>query len=76
MSRRPPLTDEQVFERLHDALLALGDDLGSTVEGETALKAARQALTGLQLAMRFVIDREELAALATERPEPPSPHSH
>ncbi|MDX1006752.1 hypothetical protein GOE08_07615 [Sinorhizobium medicae] len=43
------LSDDQVYERLHAAYLALGREEGETVRGDTALKAARRALTLLQM---------------------------
>lgn len=48
------LSDDQVYERLHAAYLALGREDGETVRGETvrgdtALKAARRALVLLQM---------------------------
>ena len=43
------LLDDQVYERLHAAYLALGREEGETVRGDTALKAARRALTLLQM---------------------------
>ena len=46
------LTDIQVHERLIAASNALPrPDDAETVAGETAIKAARQVLTGLQLAL-------------------------
>ena len=43
------LSDDQVYERLHAAYLALGREEGETVRGDTALKAARRAIMLLQM---------------------------
>ena len=43
------LSDDQVYERLHAAYLALGREKGETVRGDTALKAARRAIMLLQM---------------------------
>jgi hypothetical protein len=43
-----PLSDNAVWDRLHAALEALGDDDCETVRGDTAMAAARKALTLLQ----------------------------
>lgn len=45
------LTDDEAYGRLHEALLALGKDDGESVRSDTALKAARRALTGLQMGL-------------------------
>lgn len=46
-----PLTDIEVHERLTAARELMGDAAGETVRGQTALKAARQVLSGLGLAL-------------------------
>ncbi|WMT85567.1 hypothetical protein NO932_11575 [Pelagibacterium sp. 26DY04] len=53
------LTDREVYERLHAAGLALGNDDGETVIGDTALKAARKDLAMLQMALVAAEEREE-----------------
>jgi hypothetical protein len=45
------LSDNQAHDRLVEARRALGDDAGLTKRADTALKAARQALTGLATAL-------------------------
>lgn len=50
------LTDEEVYDRLHAALLALGGDAGETARGDTALKAGRRSLTMLQMALLAAIE--------------------
>jgi hypothetical protein len=51
MSEKPPLSDDEVYERIHAALLALGRGDGATVRGDTTFKAARKALSVLQLGL-------------------------
>lgn len=46
-----PLSDNQTHDLLTEARRALGNAPGSTVRADTALKAARQALSGLALAL-------------------------
>ena len=46
-----PLTDNQTHELLTKARQALGSAPGATVRADTALKAARRALSGLALAL-------------------------
>ena len=52
------LSDDQVYERLHAALLALGREDGATVRGDTALKAARRAIVLLQMGHLAAQDRD------------------
>jgi hypothetical protein len=61
-----PIDDQTCYERLHKALLALGAEEGATVEGATALKAARRALHMLGLAL---ILKEEVASGAISKPQ-------
>lgn len=53
-----PLTDDEAYERLHAALLALGRDDGFTRRATTALETARRALSALQIALVFSIERD------------------
>ena len=55
---RPPISDDEAYERLHAALTALGREDGQTTRGDTALKAARKALALLQMGLIAAIDRE------------------
>lgn len=48
-----PLSDNQAHDLLTEARRALGDAPGDTVRADTALKAARQALSGLALALLY-----------------------
>lgn len=65
MSENQPLSDDEVFERLHAVLLELVNANGATVRGDTALKAARQALALLQMSLLKAQDQasDELAAI-------------
>ena len=47
----PKLTDNDVHERLYAALIAVGVDDAETVRGNTALEAARKALTLLMFGL-------------------------
>jgi len=47
----PKLTDNEVHERIYKALIAVGTDDAETVRGETALEAARRALTILMFGL-------------------------
>lgn len=58
MSDKPPLTDEQIEARLGVALESIGyDSEGETELGNNSLKAARQVLLALKMAMLKKIDR-------------------
>jgi len=46
-----PLSDDEVYEALHRALLALGTAGGATIRADTALKTARKALTILEMGL-------------------------
>lgn len=59
MSEKPPLTDDEVYERLHAAWLALGREDGQTNRGDTSVKAARQALVTLQLGLLAAMDQSD-----------------
>jgi len=72
MSEKPPLTDDQVYERIHAALLALGREKAATVRGETSLKAARKALTLLQLGLLSAIEQSSDKNRAVKAPDEPS----
>lgn len=43
------LTDNQVHDRLHAAIEALGTEAGETVHGDTTLETARRSLRLMQL---------------------------
>lgn len=50
------LTDIEAYDRLHGALQVLDEDAAETVRANTALEAARKALTYLQLGLLKAID--------------------
>jgi hypothetical protein len=72
MSEKPPLSDDEVYERIHAALLALGRDDGATVRGDTSLKAARKALTMLQLGLLAAMEKSIDSNAAIRDPDAPS----
>jgi hypothetical protein len=45
------LNDTEVWDRLHAALEALGEDDGATTAGGTAIRSARRTLILLQMAV-------------------------
>lgn len=51
MADDKPLSDNEAHDALTEARRALGEAPGETVRADTALKAARQALSGLALAL-------------------------
>jgi len=53
----PPINDDEVYDRLHRALLSLGRESGETVRGDTAINAARKALQLLQLGLVAAMER-------------------
>lgn len=53
-----PLSDNQAHDLLHAAREALGDAPGETTRADTALKAARQTLAGLALALLLAGEQE------------------
>jgi hypothetical protein len=71
MSERPPLTDDEAYERIHAALLALGREKGATVRADTSLKAARKALTLLQLGLLAAMEKGSDANAAVKAPDAP-----
>lgn len=62
------LTDDQAYERLHTALLALGREDGETVRSDTSLKAARQALALLQMGLLKAMDENTDKNIAIKDP--------
>jgi hypothetical protein len=56
MSEKPPLTDSEIYERLHEAWLVLNSAKGATHFGDNTLKAARTSLFTLQAAILKKID--------------------
>ena len=62
------LNDEQTYDRLYAALLALGGEEGQTVRGDTSLKAARQALVLLQMGLLKAMDDDSDRNVAIKAP--------
>ncbi|WP_457299167.1 hypothetical protein [Phyllobacterium sp. P5_D12] len=62
------LNDEQAYDRLYAALLALGGEEGQTVRGDTSLKAARQALVLLQMGLLKAMDDDSDRNVAIKAP--------
>lgn len=62
------LSDDQTYERLHSALLALGKEEGKTVRGDTSLKAARRALALLQMGLLKAMDENGDKNIAIKDP--------
>lgn len=52
------LSDHEAYERLHAALLALGREAAKGTAANTALTAARVALSAYQMALVAAIDRQ------------------
>lgn len=63
------LSDAEAADRLARASTALGDEPGASVQAETALAAARKALTMLMLGLEQAGDPEPQAP----HPPPPAP---
>jgi hypothetical protein len=68
------LSDNQVGDRLHAALQALGTDQGETIRGNTALLAARQALTLLKHGLLIAAERhsDHISTTMNQPAIPPS----
>lgn len=48
---RKPISDREVYDRLHAAIIAIGAGPGETMLGDTAMKAARLKLIEIQAAV-------------------------
>lgn len=57
------LTDEQVYGRLHKALLDLGEEAGVSTVGDTALKTARRSLVLLQMSIVKAAEDDQVPIL-------------
>lgn len=51
MTDRAPLSDDAAYERMANALNALGNEPGETVRADTAIKAARRSLNLLMFGL-------------------------
>lgn len=65
------LTDDEVYDRLHAAYLALGSEKAETVAGQTTITTARLALQSLQQGFLMAIDSESDVNGAILTPSPP-----
>ena len=70
MTDEKPLNDNDAYERLHAALMALGTAPGLTTAADTALTAARRSLVLLQMG---VIKSAEADQEPFKGPDEPSP---
>jgi hypothetical protein len=68
------LSDNQVGDRLHAALEAIGTDEGETIRGNTALVAARQTLSLLQQGLLIAAERnsDHISTMMNQPVVPPS----
>jgi len=66
-----PLSDIDIHERLTAARKIIGDDQAETVRGDTALKAARQILSGLGLALLLAGEMESDRLAGVKDPSDP-----
>jgi hypothetical protein len=68
------LSDNQVGDRLHAALEAVGTDEGETIRGNTALVAARQTLSLLKQGLLIAAERnsDHISTMMNQPVVPPS----
>ena len=68
------LSDNQVGDRLHEALEAVGTDQGKTIRGNTALVAARQTLSLLKQGLLIAAERnsDDVSVMMNQPIVPPS----
>jgi hypothetical protein len=68
------LSDNQIGDRLHAALEAVGTDEGETIRGNTALVAARQTLGLLKLGLLIAAERnsDDVSVVMNQPIVPPS----
>jgi hypothetical protein len=71
MSEKPPLTDSEVYERLHQAFLGLLGASGETKHGDTAIRTARHILTTLQAALLKKMDATAQGDASDQQPFDP-----
>ena len=70
MSEKPPLTDEQVHEALHNAWMMLAAEAGATEFGDNTLKAARLSLFTFQMTLMM-----KMEGATGQTPASPASHS-
>jgi len=68
------LSDNQIGDRLHAALEAVGTDEGETIRGNTAFVAARQTLGLLKLGLLIAAERnsDDVSVVMNQPIVPPS----
>jgi hypothetical protein len=68
------LSDNQVGDRLHAALEAIGTDEGETIRGNTALVAASQTLSLLEQGLLIAAERnsDDVSVMMNQPIVPPS----
>lgn len=66
---KAPLTDREVYDRLHAALMHLSGARGETTFGESTLRAAERVLDTLQLATLCKVDGIDPLSLVPSKPE-------
>jgi hypothetical protein len=68
------LSDNQVGDRLHAALEAVGTEEGETIRGNTALVAARQTLSLLKQGLLIAAERnsDDVSVVMNQPIVPPS----
>ena len=74
MSGKPPLTDDEVYDRLHAAYLALGKEKAESPAGQTTITTARLALQSLQQGFLMAVESDgdvNGAILSSEPPREP-----
>ena len=67
-----PLSDNQAHDRLSAALEALGEEPGETTRADTALEAARKALSMIAFGLLWASEKN-IDDVPGIRPTPPSP---
>jgi hypothetical protein len=70
----PKLSDNQVGDRLHAALEAIGTDEGETIRGNTVLVAASQTLSLLEQGLLIAAERnsDDVSVMMNQPIVPPS----
>jgi hypothetical protein len=71
-SHEPNLSDNQIGDRLHAALEAIGTDEGETIRRNTALVAARQMLSFLEPGLLIAAERDDVSVMMNQPIVPPS----
>lgn len=69
------MSDEEVYEALHNALMAIGCRPGATVRGHTAITAAWGIVYSIQLGLLGAMEKgsDEIPGVLKPAPKPPAP---